>query len=620
MKRPRQHIIEDETHHQLMNIIPSNWVTRKLTPDYGLDYLVEIFRNGESTGTFFYIQLKGTDKNDLSGDIDLKLEIKYLQYYKSVDLPVLLVMASIASGKLWSIWANSLLETYEIPRKQKSVTIRFKSAQITTRETFSDLENRSFRNIFKTISINSKSVTGRALPLHNYFKKWLSHHYVNEIAYDDPLLPAQIIFTYEAVSQDTISLKISTPLSTCEFQFISLSGRDYSFLSYPEFDESIVYAPMADPFLFLAVELIEFNYKSTSKILTQVISLYREKNVPSGILLNLSQKIIEQKRIDLFERLSRALLHSQYYTLFQFFNASVLFFDRENDFIDIYQANLLLGIEVIDSDSIRAAMSYTLANSYRSAHSFVKAARYYLLARKYKQTYTESYYWWYEFAGVLFSLEHFKFAESFYKKSFQLEKKANAPMVHALIGDSLFFQGKFSFAKKHLEKYLDKNEAIVTEYQLKVAVCEFMIDEGLDTIQFNRKASYDLVNKVDKSDHLNDLYKAIKKDPLNGQAWFNYALLKQYSDIDKAFMSFLVVAVIQPWDIESWKNCFLLALNMRASNLIYLVSKGALEQHNNFINYISDHFLGDDSLTSEVKQKIVEGISVLLSIQNKNVQ
>ncbi len=61
MKRPRQHIIETISKKAFEEIIPDEWVYRELTPDYGIDYQVEIFNNEEATGKSFFVQLKGTD-------------------------------------------------------------------------------------------------------------------------------------------------------------------------------------------------------------------------------------------------------------------------------------------------------------------------------------------------------------------------------------------------------------------------------------------------------------------------------------------------------------------------------------------------------------------------------
>jgi len=39
--------------------MPPEWVVRRQTDDYGVDYEVEVFAEGQSTGVVFKVQLKG---------------------------------------------------------------------------------------------------------------------------------------------------------------------------------------------------------------------------------------------------------------------------------------------------------------------------------------------------------------------------------------------------------------------------------------------------------------------------------------------------------------------------------------------------------------------------------
>lgn len=61
-KRTEQHEIDRLAMNKLDGLIPVEWPRRRLDDDYGLDYNVEIFENGEPTGHMFFIQLKGTKK------------------------------------------------------------------------------------------------------------------------------------------------------------------------------------------------------------------------------------------------------------------------------------------------------------------------------------------------------------------------------------------------------------------------------------------------------------------------------------------------------------------------------------------------------------------------------
>jgi len=75
MKRPKQHIIETQSRKAFESLVPHHWVHRSLSPDYGLDYLIEIFKNSEATGQFFYVQLKGIEQKLSGNKIKISLSV-----------------------------------------------------------------------------------------------------------------------------------------------------------------------------------------------------------------------------------------------------------------------------------------------------------------------------------------------------------------------------------------------------------------------------------------------------------------------------------------------------------------------------------------------------------------
>ena len=80
MQRPRQHIIETESKKSLNSIIPDHWVLRELAPDYGLDFMVEIFKEENSTGNIFYLQLKGSDQTIEDNVISYQLKKEHIEH------------------------------------------------------------------------------------------------------------------------------------------------------------------------------------------------------------------------------------------------------------------------------------------------------------------------------------------------------------------------------------------------------------------------------------------------------------------------------------------------------------------------------------------------------------
>lgn len=72
------------------------------THDYGIDFGVEIFRNGAGTGLHFGVQLKATEKVGRRPTIRLKRSSA--NYWSSLDYPVLIVLFDASSKTLWWQW------------------------------------------------------------------------------------------------------------------------------------------------------------------------------------------------------------------------------------------------------------------------------------------------------------------------------------------------------------------------------------------------------------------------------------------------------------------------------------------------------------------------------------
>ncbi|MBI9090916.1 MAG: DUF4365 domain-containing protein [Desulfobacterium sp.] len=137
MKRNRQHIIEDESENILKSLIPTEWVLRKLIPDYGIDYDVEIFENEAATGLHFFLQLKGTDKKEKDDTISIQLDRKYIEYYQLLALPILFVYVSVKSKKVWAKWLNRCA----INKKYKSRTLKFTPNDILNQNKISNIKD-----------------------------------------------------------------------------------------------------------------------------------------------------------------------------------------------------------------------------------------------------------------------------------------------------------------------------------------------------------------------------------------------------------------------------------------------------------------------------------------------
>jgi len=142
LKRPLQHIIEEESRKQFALIVPNEWAANDFTKDYGKDIHLEIFKNYESTGKIFICQLKGSSQKIVDDTIKISMEIDHLQYFETLPLPILLVFYSTQTKGFWAIWANCLLQTFDVEPGQKTVQVTL------------GLKNKISKDFFEQLTFN----------------------------------------------------------------------------------------------------------------------------------------------------------------------------------------------------------------------------------------------------------------------------------------------------------------------------------------------------------------------------------------------------------------------------------------------------------------------------------
>ena len=129
MKRHRTHQIDELAQQFFRAAIPPTWSYNEQQNDYGKDYLVEPGDDdGEQTGLNFFVQLKGQEQVEFTGDgshAKFSLETKHAAYYvdKIKDLPVFIVVVDVNAKKGWYHFIQPSLELDQSWRKQESVTI-----------------------------------------------------------------------------------------------------------------------------------------------------------------------------------------------------------------------------------------------------------------------------------------------------------------------------------------------------------------------------------------------------------------------------------------------------------------------------------------------------------------
>ena len=126
-KRPKQHQVEDLSIVSFRKVLPREWVYREKDKDYGIDGEVEIFdENNTATGIIFYVQLKATDSQSGTAQKRVTLKNEAINYYKALELPVLIVRYISESEEIHFRWAHTI-DRYK--RKENAKTYSFVMAE-----------------------------------------------------------------------------------------------------------------------------------------------------------------------------------------------------------------------------------------------------------------------------------------------------------------------------------------------------------------------------------------------------------------------------------------------------------------------------------------------------------
>lgn len=98
-------MLEEESRAAFRSLLtPWGWVVRSITPDYGIDEQVEVFHDGQTTGLFFYVQIRATDQVDPRRVLQVPLRPQQAAYFTTTDDPVLLVRYQAPTRRLLFQW------------------------------------------------------------------------------------------------------------------------------------------------------------------------------------------------------------------------------------------------------------------------------------------------------------------------------------------------------------------------------------------------------------------------------------------------------------------------------------------------------------------------------------
>lgn len=632
MKRPEQHITETKSQRLFENIVPDEWVAREIKPDYGVDYIVEIFTNEKSTGKNFFVQLKGSTQKIENDTFKKQFDIANLEYYASLALPVLIVCVSVITEKIWCLWSNNLTEAFTLKDNQESLSVSLDKKYLIDKVSFPKLEFDLDSTKKFGISIRTESETG--VLLNQSILKWINHFYSKTISIDFKYLPNHIELSYIPKANDQLNFTIKA------FGFkknvkIENIKEDNIELHRPIFNENDITDLNKEILKAIAICFAKYDIQGSLLLLRKTIGKvdFSSKDGmlsldPMG-LLTLSRA---NNELPLFNKLIKDIIDLNQYSLFFFCDLAYFAVDPGSKELQQYRIENLSYLIAKTSDNyVKGTSHYNLGNILKTNLESDTALFHYFKARKLYPDYIERPYWWREIAGLIFSKEHFIWAETFYRKSLEkakthqsktygrLEKKSpkEENLTIALIADCLFHQGKFKEANLQFEKYLNETSLTMQEWVLKNFICVELVNRNLDSIIIDREKSLEIVEKSLKIPSedvmINCLNDAIKVNPLNGLAWFNLGVaLDKKKKFETALFAFLTTSLIQDWDKEAQFNAMTIALTQQNFNMLASLLQFVIEKHGELVSNDLADYIMKKNIPLEVKKMLIKTFSEMI--------
>lgn len=601
MKRNRQHIIEDESEIFLRTLFPTEWVLRKLSPDYGIDYIVEIFEEEESTGLHFFLQLKGTDKKETNDRISFQLEKKYIEYYEKVSLPVLFLYVGVKSKKAWAKWLNR----YEINEGRKSRTIEFTSNDV--------IDKSKIRTIKDKLTVEHPCIRIKYVNLddniHIILNRWISHFFSNNITDKANEIEDEIVISFEKENKNKILLKISDNRFLFDRHIEITDNISEDILLLPEID-NIPKSISCFLYEFSKILLVRNCDSAIYALLKIIPTLTIEYAVD---IISLVVKCISKKMYNEIEKLGIELIENSNFDIYQLIHLSTFKFPDDENIIQIKETLLLYAIKKSDDNFFTGMLHYNLANHYQNINNRRKSIKHYLRARKFNPDYLNRGYWYRELAGMLFLEKHYSVAAELYSKCLTYDRHAANSINKALAADAYFMARKFKESLRLFEEYASEVKCPETEFIFKKQVIKSLKDHYDFEKTFSPTQATKLF-KLESSKKKPISHEAIRKclmhDPISADVRFQEGIiLGKEREFEEACISFLISALVAEWNTAAWLNSFFMAIETQShltGKILYVAYKKCGYK---IIEDFRAEILKDELIPIESKAMLIDSMS-----------
>lgn len=570
-----QHQLEDLSRNKFALTLPEEWVFRDKAKDYGIDGEVEIFgKDNKSTGLLFFVQLKATKSDDEKTIKSIEIEIEKIQYFRSLNIPVLIARYSDTTNKFYTIWSHEI-DLYYTQESQKKLTINFTDSQDWDAQDKGGIiafleKHRHFSKsslslpIHCTLAIDDKVNFGssNALLMSMLRQELFKFENIITLTRDE-----DGSFISICVDEKELSVRM-LGFPSCTFHNLFIENSKDSAIELGEFIILGIASILAQAGLNdLAAKVIFSN--SISKKLVQLPDLF-------GLFLpHLLRSSFYAKALNLLETVSqeeeaRHLQLIAHLGILTSFNRND---EEQATAIEHFLFSCAHQNKFIDNTRYGHDL-YNIGNFYRSIRSPRKAIRFYLQARRFQPTYRDHGYFYAELGGLFFEIKKYNTSSFFYKKALDLEPSRDWQPRYA---DALMHSGQYEKSFGLFSAFLESDEDPADEWRLK----HFMLDQIVNNFNIKEQArKEDLASKLadvtrekSKSEADQRLKDSFESDCLCPLAWYNTAqnFLNQ-SQYENAGISFMFSSLISRVDLEGWANAVGCLINANSLNWLFMAT------------------------------------------------
>ncbi len=567
-KRSRSHELEELSVARFSELLPSKWVSRSKLPDYGIDREVEIFdAEGYSTGLAFLVQLRATDDPNRADRV--RLETDELEYYRQLDLPVVIVRyCSTTDGFFWQ-WEAVIRGRMTLEEGQVSVTYRFSEAERWTEATPP--------TIARTLEVRRSLAAypaGAAIP----------------VRFDLTRFPATQRYQVERALGDAIGQcagALTRPREQRLVEIEIIPEPNYLAVRIDALTSVTFDLPDADPPLIATSALYAITKLLSDKGLARqaetVARVILERGDPhhSEQLALAGCQALAGDPQAMVELAVRNDFHHQAGIAY----GAILFELRRGPGPAAARTAATerffaaaLGVARAAGQTSEAAVHYSMGNHFSALRTAARAWHHYNCARKLRPTYLTADYFLRELGGLLYKAGHPSWAVKAYGAAQALD---NDPFLAFLLGDALLRSGRIAEAEHQFALVIAglSPDSTVQEAKLKQLTCQWLREEtGRDRLAVDRCAGYAAMGPdgMDAASNLRRLIRDI--DGLNPLAHFNLGIhcsnARAHHD---ALPHFLACAFVQPGDVVAWANAAICALALDEAELLVAILSVAMQ-------------------------------------------